>query len=83
MRPRGWLLLLPLGMALLDIAGYAAFLRGARSSVAIAAVLASQYAIVAVIGGYLAYRERLSSLQSIGVIVTLAGVGALAILRAG
>jgi drug/metabolite transporter (DMT)-like permease len=82
-RPRGWLLVLPLGLALLDIAGYAAFLRGSHSSVAIASVLASQYAIVAVVGGYLVYRERLSRLQFAGVAVTLAGVGALAILRAG
>lgn len=67
-----------LATALLDLAGYAAFLRGARDGVAIAAVVTSQYAVVAVIGGLLVYRERLTRLQTMGVLVTLAGVAVLA-----
>ena len=50
----------------LDLGGYAFFLLGAQHGVAIAAVLASQYAMVAVIGGLLVYRERLTPLQGSG-----------------
>jgi drug/metabolite transporter (DMT)-like permease len=80
--PRRSSLLLPLAVALTDIAGFAAFLRGSSSSVAVTSVLASQYAVVAVLGGILVYRERLSPLQVGGIALTLAGVGALAFLRA-
>jgi glucose uptake protein len=75
-------LLYPLLTALTDVAGYAAFLHGAGSSVAVTSVLASQYAVVAVIGGIVVFRERLSPLQATGVAVTLGGVAALALLRA-
>jgi drug/metabolite transporter (DMT)-like permease len=64
--------------SLLDLAGYAAFLRGAQEGIAITAVVTSQYAVVAVVGGFLVYRERLTRLQATGVLVTLAGVAALA-----
>ena len=70
------------GMAALDLGGYAAFLAGAPVSVAITSVLASQYAIVAVAGGFLVLGERLSSLQTGGIAITVAGVAALAALRA-
>jgi drug/metabolite transporter (DMT)-like permease len=70
------------GLAALDIGGYAAFLTGVPGSVAITSVLASQYAMVAVLGGFLLFGERLTRLQASGVAVTLAGVGALAVLRA-
>ena len=50
----------------LGLGGYAFFLLGAQHGVAIAAVLASQYAMVAVIGGLLFYRERLSSFRGSG-----------------
>jgi transporter family protein len=69
------------GMAGLDLAGFAAFLTGAGRSVAITSVLASQYAVVSVIGGYVAFGERLTRLQSVGIGVTLVGVAALAVLR--
>lgn len=70
------------GMAALDLAGYAAFLAGVSGSVAITSVLASQYAIVAVVGGFLVLGERLSRLQTAGVGLTVAGVAALAVLQA-
>lgn len=69
------------GSAALDLAGYAFFLLGARNSVAVASVLASQYAVVAVLGGLAFYRERLTPLQGIGLCTTLAGVTALAVFR--
>ena len=65
----------------LDLGGYAFFLLGAQHGVAIAAVLASQYAIVAVIGGLLVYRERLTPLQGLGVLTTMVGVAMLAVFR--
>ena len=70
------------GMAALDLGGYAAFLAGAPVSVAITSVLASQYAIVAVAGGFLVLGERLTRLQMSGIAITVAGVAALAALRA-
>ena len=70
-----------LGMAALDLGGYTAFLVGVSSSVAITSVLASQYAIFAVIGGFVALGERLTRLQTAGVCITIAGVAALAALR--
>ncbi len=68
-------------MATLDLTGFAAFLAGAASSVAIASVLASQYAVVSVIAAYLAFGERLTRLQTVGVGITLVGIAALAFLR--
>jgi drug/metabolite transporter (DMT)-like permease len=65
----------------LDLVGYAFFLLGAQHGVAIAAVLASQYAMVAVIGGLLVYRERLTPLQGLGVLTTMVGVAMLAVFR--
>jgi drug/metabolite transporter (DMT)-like permease len=44
-------------------------------------VLASQYAIVAVIGGLLVFRERLTPLQGLGVLTTMVGVAMLAVFR--
>ncbi len=75
------ILVWPLATAATDIAGFVAFLKGATSSVAVTSVLASQYAVVAVLGGILVYRERLTPLQVGGIALTLLGVGALAFLR--
>lgn len=72
---------LPFVVMLSDVLGFAAFIRGSSSSVAITSVLASQYAIVAVLGGMLAYRERLTPLQAAGIATTLVGVGVLAFVR--
>lgn len=71
-----------IAMGLLDILGYLAFVEGARSSLAIAAVCASQYAVVAFVGGLLAFRERLTRLQVVGIACTLAGVSTLAAFQA-
>jgi drug/metabolite transporter (DMT)-like permease len=75
------ILVWPLATAATDVAGFVAFLKGATSSVAVTSVLASQYAVVAVLGGILVYRERLTPLQAGGIALTLLGVGALAFLR--
>lgn len=67
---------------LAEVAGFACLTLGARHGIAIAAVLASQFAAVSAIGGYLLFGERLGRIQLIGVIVIIAGVTALTALRA-
>ncbi len=67
--------------ALLDAGGFAAIVNGAGEGVAVASVLASQYAVVAVVGGVLLYRERLTRRQATGVALTLIGVAGVAIAR--
>jgi drug/metabolite transporter (DMT)-like permease len=65
-----------------EVAGFACLTLGARHGIAVAAVLSSQFAVVAAVGGYLLFHERLSRIQLVGVIVTIAGVTALTALRA-
>ena len=60
-----------------EVLGFVCFAVGARESVAIAAVLGSQFAAVASVAAYLFLRERLTRLQLAGVIVILVGVAAL------
>jgi drug/metabolite transporter (DMT)-like permease len=69
------------GMAALDIAGFGAYILAARHGIAIAAVLASQYALIAVLGGRLVYGEHLARIQRIGIGVTLLGVALVAVTR--
>jgi drug/metabolite transporter (DMT)-like permease len=67
---------------LAEVAGFAFLTLGARHGIAIAAVLASQFAAVSAVGGYALFGERLGRVQLIGVIVIVAGVAALTALRA-
>jgi drug/metabolite transporter (DMT)-like permease len=60
-----------------EVLGFVCFAVGARASVAIAAVLGSQFAAVASVAAFLFLRERLTRLQLAGVVVILAGVAAL------
>jgi drug/metabolite transporter (DMT)-like permease len=64
-----------------DVLGFAAFIQGAQTSLAIASVVASQYVVVAVLGGVVAFHERLTGLQVAGILATIGGVTALAILQ--
>jgi drug/metabolite transporter (DMT)-like permease len=68
--------------AVTDVAGYLFFLAASRQSVAIASVLTSQYALVAVVLGVVVYRERLARLQVAGILLAVAGVALLGALRA-
>ena len=54
----------------------------ASQDVAIAAVVSSQFAALAAIGGYFLFGERLQRLQLAGVVLVAAGVTALAALQA-
>jgi drug/metabolite transporter (DMT)-like permease len=67
---------------LCEIAGMASFALGARHGIAVAAVLASQFAAVAAIGAYVILHERLSRVQRTGAIVILVGVAFLTAINA-
>ena len=71
---------LPLVMftGLAEVLGFVCFAVGARDSVAVAAVLGSQFGAVAAVAAFFFLRERLTRLQLAGVALILAGVAALA-----
>ena len=66
----------------LELVGGVSFIWGAGDSVAVAAVVASQYAAMLVAIGYLALGERLGRWQAVGVAVVLVGVALLAAVQA-
>lgn len=68
--------------AFAELTGFVAYIGGAHTSVAIAAVLGSQFAAVATVTSYLAFGERLERRQAGGAAVIVAGVAALSLLRA-
>ena len=61
---------------LAEVFGFVCFAFGARESVAVAAVLGSQFGAVAAVAAFF-LRERLTRLQLTGVVLILAGVAAL------
>lgn len=65
-----------------EVLGSMSYAFGARSGVAIAAVVASQFAAFAAIAAYLLFRERLHRIQVAGVALIALGVGILAYLQA-
>jgi drug/metabolite transporter (DMT)-like permease len=70
------------GAGLAEVGGFASYAAGARHGIAIAAVLASQFAAVAALGALVLYRERLTRAQVAGIAVITVGVAALSALRA-
>ncbi len=75
---------LPLVIAsgLAEVAGFYSYTLGSRHGLAIAAVLASQFAVLALAASYVLFGERLSRVQLAGVACVLVGVAALGVLRA-
>ena len=69
-------------MAGTDTAGYAFYLAGASRSLAIAAVISAQYALITVIISSVAFHERLTRIQIAGVLLTVSGVATVAALQA-
>jgi drug/metabolite transporter (DMT)-like permease len=67
---------------LAEVVGFSSLALGARHGIAVTAVLSSQFAAVAAVGGYVLFGERLSRVQLAGVVVIVAGVAALTVLRA-
>jgi drug/metabolite transporter (DMT)-like permease len=78
-RPALWMVAFS---AFAELTGFVAYIGGARTSVAIAAVLGSQFAAVATVTSYVAFGERLERRQAGGAAVIVAGVAALSLLRA-
>ena len=50
-----------------EVVGFALFAGGSRHGVAVAAVLASQFAAIAAVAAYFLFRERLTRVQLVGV----------------
>lgn len=67
---------------LFEIGGFASFALGSRHGVAVAAVLASQFAALATIASFVFFRERLTRVQLAGVVSISLGVAALSALQA-
>jgi drug/metabolite transporter (DMT)-like permease len=67
--------------ALCEVLGNVAYVVGARQSIAIAAVLACQYAAVGAVAAFFLFRERLSRLQRSGVVAIAVGVAVLTAAR--
>ncbi len=65
-----------------EVVGFVSFAVGARHGVAVAAVLASQFAAIAGVAAYFLFSERLSRLQLAGVTTIVAGVAVLTALQA-
>ena len=68
-------------VALCEVLGFASFAWGAQHGVAISAVLASQFAAIAAVVSYLAFRERLARIQVVGVATIVVGVSVLGALN--
>ena len=67
--------------ALGEVLGNVAYVLGARESIAIAAVLACQYAAIGAVAAFFLFRERLSLLQRSGVVAIAVGVAILTAVR--
>jgi drug/metabolite transporter (DMT)-like permease len=65
-----------------EVVGFALFAVGSRHGVAVAAVLASQFAAIAAVAAYFLFKERLSRVQLAGVATIVAGVAILTALQA-
>lgn len=67
---------------LCEVGGFASYAVGARHSIAISAVLASQFAALTVVAAFLLFRERLRPVQLVGVGTIVVCVAVLSVLRA-
>jgi drug/metabolite transporter (DMT)-like permease len=65
-----------------EVLGFASFAIGARHGIAITAVLGAQFAALSALAARVLFRERLTRLQLVGVVVIVAGVAILAALIA-
>ena len=67
---------------ILEVFGGAIYIVAASQGVAVAAVLSSQFAAIAAVGGFVLFGERLQRLQLVGVVVIAIGITVLAALQA-
>jgi drug/metabolite transporter (DMT)-like permease len=66
---------------ILEFVGFATYAFGARHGLAVAAVLASQFAGLSVVAGYFLWRERLARIQIAGIVAIAVGVSVLSVLH--
>jgi uncharacterized membrane protein len=64
-----------------EVLGNACYVVGARQSIAVASVLASQFAALAAVAAFLLFRERLSTRQRSGFVAIAVGIAALTLVR--
>ncbi len=64
-----------------EVLGNAAYVVGARESIAVASVLASQFAALAALAAFLLFRERLSTRQRSGFVAIAVGIAILTLVR--
>jgi len=64
-----------------EVAGILCFAAGAQVSIAVTAVLASQFAALSAAAGFVIFRERLARVQVAGIAVVICGVTALSVFR--
>jgi drug/metabolite transporter (DMT)-like permease len=67
---------------LAEVAGFVSYAVGARHGIAIAAVLASQFAALAAVGAAVFFKERLTRVGVAGVVVIAVGVAVVSALQA-
>jgi drug/metabolite transporter (DMT)-like permease len=65
-----------------EVLGFMSFTLGARHGIAVAAVLASQFAAIAAVAAFVLFGERLARVQVAGVAAIVAGVAVLSALQA-
>ena len=75
---------LPLVIAsgICEVVAFYSYIAGARHGIAVAAVLASQFAALAAVAAYVVFHERLGRVQLVGVATVVLGVAVLSALRA-
>ena len=66
---------------LCEVLGFTSYAFGARHGLAVAAVLASQFAGIAAVASFFLFRERLTRVQVTGVVAIVCGVSALSALH--
>jgi drug/metabolite transporter (DMT)-like permease len=71
---------LVIGAGIAEVVGFFSYTDGSRHGIAIASVLASQFAAISALGAFLLFKERLSRLQLLGVVVVICGVAVLSAL---
>ena len=67
---------------LAEVVGFVSYALGARHGIAIAAVLASQFAALAAVGAAVLFKERLTRAGVAGVVVIAVGVAVVSALQA-
>ena len=70
------------GSGLAEVSGFVSYSLGARHGIAVAAVLASQFAAVATVAAALLFHERLRKTNWVGVVVIAVGVAVVSLLNA-